>query len=402
MTGPPSAHPMKFDAPIRTVSVIRALSLGDLLCAQPSLRAIRRRFRAARIRLIGLPWARVLVDRWPDLVDEHEEFPGFPGIPEAQFAPVRTLASVGAAQQDPPDLVVQLHGDGTTINAFAALLAGRSIAGFVPAGLAGLGVPADGLWVSYPSHGSEIHRLLALPEAMEAPTDDDQLTFPVRPADIVGLEALAGVDLLERPYAVIHAGSSTPARRWPADRFAAVADVLARDGLGIVLTGSASERPIADAVRAVMRARALDLVGRTGLAELAALLERARVLIVNDTGVSHLAAAVGTASVVIFNGSDAERWAPLDRKRHIAVGLIGRSSCRHEPGAPHRCLGDACSLEARAGWAGGGAAATVEEVVDAARSLLSATAADVGGRARAAAAGGADQSPSPLSSHRSG
>jgi ADP-heptose:LPS heptosyltransferase len=374
MTGPTSAPSVTFDQPVRTISVIRALNLGDLLCAQPSLRAIRRRFPAARIRLIGLAWARVLVERWPDLLDEHEEFPGFPGIPEAPFDPARTLAAVAAAQRDPADLVVQLHGDGTTINAFAALLAGRSIAGFVPPGIAGLGVPEDGLWVPYPGRGSEIHRLLAIPRALGAPIGDDRLTFPVRPADVAALEALAGPDRLDRPYAVIHAGSSTPARRWPADRFAAVADVLAHDGLGIVLTGSAAERPIADAVRTAMRAPVLDLVGRTGLGELAALLEGARSLVVNDTGIAHVGAAVGVPSVVIFNGSDAERWAPLDRTLHVAVGAIGASSCQHEPGAPHRCLGDACSLDPRAGRAGGGSPATVEEVVVAARGLLARTA----------------------------
>ena len=378
MTGPGSVRPRRFDEPVRTVSVIRALNLGDLLCAQPSLRAIRSRFPSARIRLIGLPWARALVDRWPDLLDDHEEFPGFPGIPEAPFDPARTTAAVAAAQRNPADLVVQLHGDGTTINAYASLLAGKAIAGFVPPGLAGLGVPRDGVWVPYPGHGSEIHRLLAIPQALGAPADDDRLTFPVRPADTAGLEALAGVDRLAKPYAVIHPGSSTPARRWPAERFAAMADVLARDGLEIVLTGSTAERPIADAIRAVMRAPALDVVGRTGLGELAALLKRARVLVVNDTGVSHLGAAVGTPSVVIFNGSDAERWAPLDRTRHVAVGATGTTSCRHEPGAPHRCLGDSCSLEARSGWPDRGVPATVEEVVDAARGLLSATSINLG------------------------
>src|SRR5690606_25867175 len=119
--------------------------------------------------------------------------------------------------------------------------------------------------------------------------------------------------------AVVHVGAQLPSRRWPAARFAAVADQLAQAGLQVVLTGTAPERPLVDEVRAHMRGPARVLCGQTDLWTLGAVLARTRLLVCNDTGLSHVAAALGTPSVVVACGSDVRRWAPLDTARHRVV-----------------------------------------------------------------------------------
>src|SRR3954470_8949327 len=86
------------------IAVVRALHLGDMLCAVPALRSVRARFPNAHVTLIGLPWARELVARLSRFVDDFAEFPGFPGIPERDVDPSRTVQFLTEAQRHPFDL----------------------------------------------------------------------------------------------------------------------------------------------------------------------------------------------------------------------------------------------------------------------------------------------------------
>src|SRR5689334_22434273 len=106
---------------VRTIAILRALVLGDMLCAVPTFRSIRHRFPDARITLIGLPWAREFVDRFGAYVDDFVEFAGFPGIPERDVDPARIVASITELQARRFDLAIQLQASGYSSNGFVAL-----------------------------------------------------------------------------------------------------------------------------------------------------------------------------------------------------------------------------------------------------------------------------------------
>jgi ADP-heptose:LPS heptosyltransferase len=310
MTSPwPRAH-----AP-RRVQVLRALHLGDLLVTVPAFRAMRRAWPDARIELIGLPWADDLVARLPGYLDELIEFPGWPGVPERTVEPARVSSFLAGSNADPADLAIQLHGSGLATNSFVALLGARRTAGRV---VPGRFAPDPDTFVPFDERQIELRGALAVLDALGVGPAGEHLEVVVLDEDRreVGEGPAGG---LERGgYAVVHPGSSTPSRRWPAERFAAVADAIAED-LPVVVTGTSSERDVAARVVGSMRRPAIDLCGRTSLGGLFALVEGAGLLVSNDTGVAHVADAVATPSVVVFTVSDPARWGPLDRSLHRVV-----------------------------------------------------------------------------------
>jgi ADP-heptose:LPS heptosyltransferase len=141
------------------------------------------------------------------------------------------------------------------------------------------------------------------------------------------------------PYVVLHPGVSVPARAWPEEHFAVAAKELAARGRRPVVTGGPDERPL---TARVAGDSGTDLGGRTTLAELAGLLERASAVVVANTGVAHLAAAVGTPVVSLFAPVvPAVRWAPY----RVAHRLLGdqHAPCRDTraracPVPGHPCL----------------------------------------------------------------
>lgn len=137
----------------------------------------------------------------------------------------------------------------------------------------------------------------------------------VPPADLSWLTAdLAGFDLPQRFVLMIPGGAPhRPGKRWPAERFAALARRLAADGIASLLLGTAADGPALDAIAAACPA-ARALTDRTGFAEIAALARRAVAAVGNDTGPMHLVTAVGCPAVVLFSAaSDPDLCAPRGR-----------------------------------------------------------------------------------------
>jgi ADP-heptose:LPS heptosyltransferase len=151
----------------------------------------------------------------------------------------------------------------------------------------------------------EPERALSLAEAAGyrlPPGDDGGLA--VRPG-LPDVSPLVGDD----PFVVLHPGTSVEARAWPAEHFAELAARLVAGGRRVVVTGAPGERALTG--RVASAAGAVDLGGRTDLAHLAAVLDRADVVVVGNTGPAHLAAAVRTPVVSLFAPTvPARRWAP--------------------------------------------------------------------------------------------
>ena len=303
------------------IAIVRALRLGDLLCAVPAFRAIRRALPRAHITLVGLPLAREFVRRCRFL-DDFAEFPGFPGIADQPVDPRRTLAFLTMMQQRKLHLAIQLHGSGVFSNPFTRLLGARRTVGFTRPDETDLGLDFS---IPYPQKGREVDRLLALAHALGAPYAGDEIELTILPEDEASLLKRTALQRLfadGRPLLGVHPGASVATRRWDPERFAAVADILsARHVAHVVILGTTAEHAMCEAVRREMRAPALNMAGKTSLGMVAALLERLHLFIGNDSGLAHLAVAVGTPAVVIFGAAQVETWEYRERNRYRALSV---------------------------------------------------------------------------------
>lgn len=297
----------------RSVAVFRALNLGDLLCAIPAFRALRRALPEARITLIGLQSAIPVAARFKAYIDELILFPGDPAFPE-QAARLAELPDFYRRMQARNfDLVLQMHGSGAQSNTIVQAMGGRCWAGFVPDAQ----YEQAGRLMAWPDHLPEIHRYLALLSYLGATADDATLEFPLTDDDHDEADAVAvSANIVLDQTVFVHPGARLASRRWPLDRFAHVATSLAAQGWQIAVTGSSAESELAETLVRQLAFPVANLCGKTSLGGLVSMLRRGRLLVCNDTGISHLAAAARLPSVVIASGSDVSRWAPLDADLH--------------------------------------------------------------------------------------
>lgn len=296
-----------------TLAIFRALHLGDMLCAVPALRAIRRALPSTRVTLVGLPWSEQFVRRFHRYVDDFIVFPGHEAFPEQAVQQHQLADFYSSMRARRFDLALQLHGSGEHSNLVTRAFGARAMAGFGD----GAGSTGDA-FIPYPATGPEPLRLLELPLGLGAPDTGPDLEFPITDADERELGASGiGSGLVPGSYICIHPGARARDKCWHPARFAQVADILAEEfSVKVVLTGSSQEADLTSAVARQMRSEAIDAAAPISIGAMAALISRSRLLISNDTGVSHIAAGLKLKSVVIFSKADIRRWAPLDAERH--------------------------------------------------------------------------------------
>ncbi|MCO1599619.1 glycosyltransferase family 9 protein [Micromonospora sp. RHAY321] len=267
------------------ILVLRALGVGDLATAVPALRALRAAYPDQELVLAAPAWLAPVVD----LVGGVDRL-------------VDTVGLDGPAWPGPaPHIAVNLHGKGPQSHRLLADTQPRRLLAFANAD-AGF---TDG--PSWTPDEHEVDRWCRLLSWYDIPADRTNLTL--RRPEPAGLPAGA---------TVLHPGSNIPAKRWPAERFAALARALTDRGHRVLLTGSADERMLAARVaEAAGLPPTAVLAGRTDLGALAALVADARLVVSGDTGVAHLATAYGTPSVVLFGPVSPAHWGPPpDRPRH--------------------------------------------------------------------------------------
>ncbi len=125
-------------------------------------------------------------------------------------------------------------------------------------------------------------------------------------------------------FIVIFPGASIPERRWGTERFQQVAIKLRQHGYGIVVVGGKEDT---ETGAAIVNGAGLNLAGQTSLAETAAILNQAALLISGDSGVLHIGVGLGTPTVSLFGPGIERKWAPHGPQHIVLNQQLACSPC---------------------------------------------------------------------------
>lgn len=178
--------------------------------------------------------------------------------------------------------------------------------------------------VPYSHRSYEVDSFISLLNGLS----ENKFIPPASPYLSVKDEVSHRCDALLRPlsgqsYVVLFAGASILERRWGVRSFKDLAQRFCKHGLSVVVVGGAEDVALGEQIIADHDVpHGLNLAGKTTLAETAALLEKAVVLVSGDSGVLHLAVGVGCPTVSLFGPGIEEKWAPgCDKHRVVNLGL---------------------------------------------------------------------------------
>ncbi len=306
-------------SPPRSILAIRLDHLGDVLMSTPALAALRREHPEARLDVLAAPWGRAALDGNPDVSRVVEaQAPWYDPRRGDLPSPGEVLSVSAALRREAYDWAFDFRGDPRVMAAYL-LPAARRRFGFSGLGLEGLLTDA----VPYDRRRSMLDLALDLVALAGAIPSRRRPVFRVPEADREEAARLLETLGVPRPggrFAVLAPGSNRAAARWPSERFAEIGDALEAAGVRPVLAGRAADAPVTREVAAAMGRAPADLTGRTRLGVLAAVLERAALLVANDSGSSHLAAAVDCPTVAVFGPTDPALTFPYeDGERFVSV-----------------------------------------------------------------------------------
>jgi heptosyltransferase II len=292
--------------------------VGDAIMATPVPGALKRAWPASRVHVLARPWAAPVWEHHPEV--EKIIVLGDGG------------ASPGSLRAEKYDLGLVLPNSFSS--AWLAWRAGcRARVGYAAehrTWLLTVRVP----WTAAARAAARPQTYLDLARAAgagETAGGEFKFTLALTLAEGERARALLGGED-GRPWVGLAPGSVAPSRRWPAERYAQLADRLAAHGCRVVLIGSGADAAEAQSVAARMQHPPLILAGKTKLREALAVISRLALLVSNDSGSMHAAYAQGVPVLVLQGAADPNVTGPFGPSGRVlrAAGLDCAPCVRNE------------------------------------------------------------------------
>ncbi len=295
------------------VLVVKIAAIGDLLMATPALRSLKHDPRVVAVHLLAGRSIAAVVRDHPDVdrvitLDDRRIFHGGLAVRISEVLRVSLML-----RRERYDVGFNFHRD-WRFNIILFLAGCRRRVGFRRGRRRSLWL-TEAVAVEGIKH--HIFHYCDLVKTLGIFCLDFKMTFPLDDATQAAAAArfLAPENLDDyvalAPGGAANVKEEMESRRWPVENFTALAGLLIGSGRRVVLLGSGGDAAIAARIKA-QQPGVVDLSDRTTLAEAAAILKRARLVVCNDSGLMHLAAAVGARVVALFGPTHPGEKKPLN------------------------------------------------------------------------------------------
>ena len=306
-----------------------------MIMAQSLYKRLRRRDPSAELHVLAPAWSLSILERMPEISRTIEQPAGHG---ELRLMTCRVLGRSLRAESYTQAIVLPRSLKAALIPFFASIPRRTGFRGEWRYGLLNDIRPLDKQVLD-----QTVKRFVALG------AENDESLLPE--IDVPSLETSAegcaatlerfGFDPDENIVALMPGAEYGPAKRWPIERFADLAQRLNRVGVAVRVLGSAKERLLGDEIlERAEHSKAANLCGETSLVEAVDLLSVAGAAVTNDSGLMHMAAAVGTQVIALYGSSTPHFTPPLTESKHVFYLGLECSPCfkRDCPLDHFRCM----------------------------------------------------------------
>lgn len=310
------------------VLIIKLGSVGDVVLAVPSLRAVRKKFKSAHISiLIGQKEREILQDC--PYVDEMIVYDR-KGKDKNIRGFFRILRQIRVKDFD---MIIDLQNNTRShlLGFFSFIpyrigLKNAKLGFLLSQGIKDLNIPLPPV-----KHQFRILNNLGID------LDDERLELWPRKDDFRYIDEFLAKNWLreDQPFICINPSASPKwqTKNWPVKKFARLCDELAKQKIWSVIIGDNENAKTARQIMESAKSKPINAVGKTSLIELVCLIKRSKALVSPDSAPIHLAAAMDVPFVVFFGPTDPHRHTPPGKyavviKKELKCSPCYKSSCQ--------------------------------------------------------------------------
>jgi len=191
----------------------------------------------------------------------------------------------------------------------------------------------------------DIHKVeyfLGLAKAIGADTSKKDYEFFITEPDRKRADCILEANgvYYDDKFAVLNPGGNWMPKRWPAYKFAELADkLIEKYNTKILITGAAKDEALADEISSHMKNKPISICGKTKIRELASIFEKAKLVISGDSGPMHIAVSTGTNVIALFGPTSVDITGPYGKGNYV---VMKKDVGCHAPCYDFRCSDNRC------------------------------------------------------------